>query len=515
MVLQQMQKAGHLTAKEVDSLKQLDLGLQYSNLSKSNETAYFLNQVEQEIHAVLTKVEKETGNKYDLKRDGLIIETTLNANLQKAAINATAEHLSKMQTQLNRLYAGGSSKRELNELANKVAKQNKIDFSDTESKPRFLFSWDDHEGANEKLNLKDSLLHTLKQLHAGILGMNPETGAIECWMGGINFNYYPYDQILAKRQLASTFKPFLYAEALRSGRSPCDYIQNDEIVLNDYDNWTPQNYDGESGGSYSLASALALSKNLPTVHLYFETEQEQLKELWASLGFLEPLNEGPSVILGTNSVSMLELATAYSVFANNGNLVSPYVLERIRNAEGEIIFQKAPTPAQKVMDEEVTAQINEILEKAINEGTGRAIRSRYNINIPLAGKMGTSQSYADAWFVAYNKKLVLVSRVGASFPSVHFKSGAFGSGSSLALPLIALTLQNAMKEQAFRQQQYNAKLNSTSIIDCENFKEDGFIQGIFKSFRKKETSLEKERKKAKKKKKIKGFFKSVFGGKDE
>jgi len=225
-----------------------------------------------------------------------------------------------MQRYFNQLYAKGKSRRNLVQLAQKIAKRKQIDLTDETVKARSLFTWENSDSSME-VSVEDSLLHTLKQLHAGLLGVNPQNGAILTWIGGIDFSHYPYDQVLAKRQLASTFKPILYAEALRSGRKLCDYISNENIVLSDYDNWSPQNYDGSSGGSYSFAAALANSKNLPTVHLYFETQQERLKQLWNDLGFIDPLHEGPSVILGTNSVSMLELAIACSSFANGGKVV--------------------------------------------------------------------------------------------------------------------------------------------------------------------------------------------------
>jgi penicillin-binding protein 1A len=420
------------------------------------------------------------------------------------------DHLAAMQNQLDRLYKSGSSKAELVALAQKVAKQNNVDFSSSSSKKRNLFYWDESTISPPK-TIKDSLLHALSQLHAGMLAMNPQTGAIKMWIGGIDFNYYPYDQILAKRQMASTFKPILYAQAIKDGKSPCDYLSNKPIVLNDYDDWSPQNYDGESGGQYSLAAALANSKNIPTVHLFFETEQNNLAELWKSLGFITPLEKGPSVILGTNSVSMLELATAYSTFANNGYLVDDYAIESIKDKNGNLLYKKSKTIKTRVLADEVAGQINEILEKAINEGTGRAIRSTYGVSIPFAGKTGTSQDFADAWFVGYNSNLVMVSRVGASYPSIHFNNGSLGSGGRLALPLIGKTLAIALKDPNFRKQMQNSTLLSSKLIDCEDYKEDSFIDDVFDIFKKKETSLDKEKKKAKRKRKVKGFFKDLFG----
>ncbi len=510
IVLHQMNKYNYLSNKNLDSINSLPLTLNYSNLIRHGKAPYFVSQVEKELKAILTQVEKSTGVRYDYKKDGLTVNSTLNSNLQLAAQNSLKKHLSKMQKQLDKLYSYGVSKKEITALANKLAARDKIDINDKEEKERRLFYWENQD-SGIRTTVKDSIIHILSQLHAGILALNPNNGAIAAWVGGINFMFYPFDQLLAKRQLASTFKPILYAEALRKGRNLCDYISNEPIELSDYDNWSPSNYDGKSGGSYSLAAALAYSKNIPTVHLYFETELSSLAQLWNNLGFIDNLNEGPSVILGTNSVNALELAVAYSTFANNGKLVNPYTIESIYNQEGELIYKKEETKSERVLDVITTKKINTILEKAINQGTGNAIRNRYGLKFPFAGKTGTSQNYADAWFVGYNKNLLIVSRVGASYPSIHFKSGSLGSGSALALPLTALTLKEAILNDDFRKLMYNSQLNSIGAVGCDDFKEADFVDQIFNVFKKKESSLENEQKRAKKKKKVKGFFKKVFG----
>lgn len=508
-VLLQMNKNGYLNNQQLDSLLKIELQISYSNLALNGKAPYFMQQLKPELDAILKEIEKTTGKKYDYKKDGLQITSTLDQTLQLAGKKAIDLHLSKMQTYMDHLYGKGKSRIELVRLAEKLGKRKQVNLEDTTSKNRTLFQWDKTK-KSERKTIKDSLLHTLKQLHAGILGLNPKNGAILTWIGGIDFSYYPFDQVVAKRQLASTFKPFLYANSLRFGRTPCDYLSNEAIVLNDYDNWSPKNYDGNSGGSYSLAAALAYSKNLPTVHLYFETEQEQLKALWNKLGFIDQLNDGPSVILGTNSVSMLELAVAYSVFANGGKLINPYTIENIKDESGEIIYQKTMKKFSQVLEQKVTAQINSILKKAINEGTGASIRHNYKINLPLAGKTGTSQDYADAWFVGYNRKLLLISRVGASYPNIHFKTGKNGSGSKLALPLVALTLKEALKNDEFESSMQNAQLTSFGPIECPDFKEKDLIDKIFQVFKKNETNLETEQKRAKKKKKVKGILKSIF-----
>lgn len=508
-VIALMQQNQVISKSEKDSLIQLELDLNYKTGGDKIQASYFLNQVEKELQTIL----KQKGLNIDYKSEGLKVYTSIDFNLQQSAAIAMKRHLSKMQNYLDRLMGNGSSKRKLDKLVDKIAARNKLEINSADKKQRALFYWH-AKAAEDSISLRDSLRHVLKQLHAGILGIHPQTGAILCWQGGIDFSHYPFDQILAKRQLASTFKPFLYAQALENGRGLCDYLSNEPIVLNDYDNWSPQNYDKESGGNYALGAALAFSKNLPTVHLYFETEYQQLAAFWSSLGFMDELNKEPSVILGTNSVSMLELANAYAAFANGGRLIQNHCINRIEDAEGNLIFQREHHAFPKVMEKHTADQINEALSMAINRGTGTAIRSNYRISIPLAGKTGTSQDYADAWFVAYNAKLLLVSRVGATYPSIHFNSGAYGSGSKLALPLIGICLQEALRDPSFRKEMYAAQLDQSASYYCEDFKEANIIDGLFEIFRRKDNNLEQERKRAKKKKKVKGFFNSLFGKND-
>lgn len=505
VVLSQMVKYKYLTSEKNDSLKQLPIQLDYSNLSKMDNTAYFLKQVKSESERIVTAYNKRNESQFDLEKDGLIIQTTLNYDLQEHAIRGMNKQLSKMQSLLNRQYLMQPYKKELAALVKRVADREKLLVNDTTRKTRFLFQWDD-EKALDKYTLADSIRHVLTQLHAGVIAMNPNSGGINAYVGGLSHQYYPYDQVRAKRQLASTFKPFLYAAAIEEGFGPCDYLSNDEIVLSDYEDWSPKNYDNESGGEYSLAAALAFSKNIPTLRLFFKIEWEKLEQLWTNLGFEGELSKDPSVIYGTNSVSLLELAGAYSVFANGGKSVRPYLIQSIESKSGELIYKHKAEEKTQILNPSTAEQINEILHKAITEGTGAAIPSRYGIRSQLAGKTGTSQNYADAWFCIYNNEMVLISRVGASLPSIHFSSGNYGSGSRLALPIIGNTLVLEKNKPWL-----NAGLSKSNNIDCENFKEPTELDKFLDIFKSKESNLEKERDKATRKKKRKNFFNKLFG----
>tara|TARA_B100001109_G_scaffold254131_1_gene253184 strand:+ start:3956 stop:6160 length:2205 start_codon:yes stop_codon:yes gene_type:complete len=504
VVLHQMTKYNYLSDAAYDSLKLLPLKLSYLNLSKSNDAPYFLKKVKSEASHILKELEGK-GKQYDIEKDGLKIYTSLDIALQKKAKESIENNLAKAQDLLRKQYQRSPYAQNLQKLVDKLAKQNDLDLKNSTQKERFLFNWNDSSDY-QMANLNDSLKHVLSQLHAGIIGINPQSGAIKAWVGGINFRHYPFDQIVARRQMASTIKPFLYATAISSGSELCDYLSNDPITLQDYENWSPQNYDGEIGGKYSLAAALARSKNIPTLHLFFKVSSDSLKYYWDQLGFIEPLHDEPSAIYGTNSVSLLELAVAYSAFANNGYTVNPYCIQRIETQDGEVIFEHESSKSIRVFEEVVSLKINAALHKAAKNGTGQALYNRYGVTTKWASKTGTSQNFADAWYVAYNHEIVLASRVGASYPNIHFANGSQGSGSALALPLIADCIASSKSEKW-----YYAGLKNLPEIDCEDFIAERDLDKFLKLFQKDSKTLKEAKDKAAKKEKRKGFFKKLLG----
>ncbi len=517
IVLDQMEKYDYINTAIKDSLQLLALKLDYANLESEGPANYFLVLVKRRANEIIEEYNKKNGTDLQLERDGLIIKTTINAQLQNDALNAFNKHLSLMQKQIDKQYQRGESKKQIHKMAEKLLKDNHLN---NDAEKRELFSWDGFY--TDSITALDSIEHSLRSLQAGLIAINPGDGNILAWIGGIDFRTQPYDQILAKRQLASSFKPFLYAAALEEGISPCDYLDNDSIVIEGYDDWSPENYDHTYGGNYSMAGALSRSLNVPTVNLYLKTGYEAVDYLWGKMGFETELHDSPSTALGTGEGSLYEMAIAYSAFANGGERVIPQIILSIEQANGEEIYSAKPTKKINIIEDRTAGIINEILQKAIDEGTGVSIRSRYGITLPLAGKTGTSQNYSDAWFVAYNPSIVIATRVGASSPSIHFNNGSYGSGSKLALPLVALTLVEAQKDKKLRK-----KINKAfdplpyywaEELDCPDFKEDGLFESLFESFRFQnkidEQKIEKEKTKStqkkKKKKKKKSLFKRIF-----
>ncbi len=508
-VLAQMEKYQYITPTLLDSLKLLPIKLNYANLESEGPANYFLVHVKKEASKILDSINKIKKTNYQIDKDGLIINTTLNNTLQNSALKAFNSHLSVMQERIFKQYSNGNYRKKLNKLVLQKLKSLKLKPNDNTKKKRELFSWKGF--LHDSISIKDSIRYTMELLHAGLFAMNPKNGAVKVWVGGIDFRTQQYDQIFAQRQLASTFKPILYATALERGMLPCTYLENDSIVLEAYDDWRPENYDHSIGGEYSLAAALAHSMNIPTVNLFLQIPFEDLNNTWKNLGFKQELINKPSIALGAVSASIYELAIAYSAFANGGYRIKPQIIKSIQTADGKYIYNNKLNKQKdkRVLKESTSQLLSAILQKAVNEGTGIALRSKYNIRIPLAAKTGTSQDYADAWFAAYNPKLVLVTRVGATLPSIHFSSGANGSGSRLALPLIAKTLQPL-------QQKYSATFPLSEAfsdaLSCDDYREttaiselEDFFSRFFKRNKENSTTnnkqTEREIKRAKRKKK--------------
>jgi penicillin-binding protein 1A len=451
VVLNQMEKYGYLDTRSADSLSVLPLNLNYNKFDITGPADYFLVRVRNEADRILKEISAYRGREWDLEKDGLIICTTLDLHLQQAAGEAFKKHLSLMQKRLDEQYSTSSGKRALKEIP-------------------------------------DSLRQMMTTLHAGLLSIDPFTGAIRVWQGGINYKTQPYDQIIARRQLASVFKPFIYAAALEDGMEPCRYLDNDSVTLSEFNNWSPENYNHSYGGKYSLAGALAQSMNIPTFSLFLMIGFDKVDRLWRKMGFSFPLEDTPSLAMGTAEASVLEVALAYASFANGGLMVTPYCIESISAPDGRLLWQHVPVfTDERVLSERSAMLMSAMLQKAIREGTGASVHSVYGVKVPLAGKTGTSQNYADAWFTAFNPGLVMVSRVGASTPSIHFNSGRYGSGSTLALPLVAMTLKKAEADTGLM------KMINTPFpdlppelamaLDCPDFREKNFFDIIFDLFK--------------------------------
>jgi len=475
MVLTLMEKEKYLTKTELDSLRRIPLNLNYENENTEAPAGYFVYQVKKKTQEILESIKSKTGREYDLKKDGLKIYTTLNMQIQQIATEGIHKHLYAMQKLLDNELLNHNKKKQW------YSKQFKLSGADHSVKKNIeVFDW---KGiVTKKMNKTDSLWYYYKMLNASVLITNPTDGAVITWIGGNDFKRLPFDMVMSHRQIASTFKPFLYATALENNISPCTYLKNVQKVYPEYDNWEPQNFDHTSTKDSTVAFwyALAHSMNLPTLDLYFETGREKLINTCDRLHFPSIHDDSPSIALGTLDLSLYEVVRAYGAFANEGEMTEPVMINKITDAKGNVLYKRKDAKTEKVFSEETTEMITAILQKAINQGTGTRIRNQYAIRANLAGKTGTAQDYTNAWFIAYTPNLVVGTWVGATSPEIHFYSGN-GSGSTLALPIVGNVLRAIENNARWRKKYltpFTIPESVTNDINCNPYKETG-IKGFF------------------------------------
>ncbi|MBI9042769.1 transglycosylase domain-containing protein [Lutibacter sp.] len=478
LVLSLMGKEGYLNKNQVDNLQKTPLNLNYENFEIAAPAGYFVYQVKKQTNQILKNIAQKTGKTYHLEQDGLKIYTTLHMEVQKYVTDAIKNHLKKMQFKLDDELSSTSFRKKWYQNQEK-----KPDFVEDDLVKRMVETYDLEGSSIRNMSKLDSLWHYYKMLHAAVLITNPKNGAVIGYVGGNNYRILPFNMVQSHRQIASAFKPILYATALENGISPTSYLENEEQEYPEYEGWKPQNFDHQSTPDQRVAfgHALANSMNLPTVDLYFKVGNKQLQQTITKLGFPKLKDEAPSVALGTLDVSLEEIVKAYGTFANKGMLTDLKMIEKITDVHGVVIYENKSITSTAVFNQYATQNITAILQKAINEGTGTKIRNQYGIQSNVAGKTGTAQNYSNAWFLAYTPNLVIGTWVGASTPDVHFYSGN-GSGSSLALPIAATVLKKMEGNKTLKNEYlvpFNISEDIYSNLEVEPFQEKG-IDGFFK-----------------------------------
>lgn len=492
VVLSQMAKYEKITEQEADSLQALPLETRYNNLSVNNPTGYFLARVRKEATALLDGLTKPDGEPWDLEKDGLQIVTTLHGGLQEAAIKARREHLQRLQQTFDRQWPYLVKQRAVQALLQKeltgsvsyttleragLSKQAILD-SLAVPRPVLLFNWD--KPLRDTVSITDSVTHYLKMLQAAVYAIRPRTGAVLVYVGGNSFEYLPYDLVTSTHQAASTFKPFVYAAALRKGISPCEWLDNEPLVFPQYQSWSPENYDGSTGGLYSLKGALGLSMNLPTVNLYQLTGHDALLETVQRMGLTNRLPVLPAVALGSESYSLENLVASYAVFATAGARPKPYMIQEIRTADGEVLYRHRQQSPRPVLEPEVAMLMQQLLKGVVDNGTAAALKAAYQLPGDWAGKTGTAQDYGDAWFIGFNTDIVMGVWVGGRYPAIHMTSG-MGSGAAAALPIFGRTLSQRWYRRG------GPSLNTTfpalsdslaATLDCEWYREENFLDKV-------------------------------------
>lgn len=476
VVLDRMQRYGHIDKATCDSLKQLPFKLNYQPENSGDGLApYFREHLRVEVERILEGFEKPNGDPYNLYTDGLKIYTTINAQFQGYAEKAVREHLPKLQETFNKEWKNGKpwgddsvlqdlkkrSPRYQNMKAEGASEKEIDEAFNTPVKMR-VFNWKNDEDVREMTPM-DSIKYYLSMINVGFLAIEPQTGLVRTWVGGIDYRYFQYDHVKARRQIGSTFKPIVFAQALRMGMRPCDYTSG---ALVSYDNnelknggngvsalavnetippereadiWTPRNSDGEYSNAYSMEGALSKSVNTVAVKTIMRTGVKSVRQLAKDMGFQGDLPQDASIALGTGQASLMEMLQVFGTFADRGQRPEIHYLDRIETADGQVLVSfDRPNPKQfpQVLSPLHADMMSQMLRSVVDRGTASRVRWENGLyNVELAGKTGTTQNQSDGWFIGYSSNLIAGVWIGASLPSVHFKSLYTGQSSATAVPI--------------------------------------------------------------------------------
>lgn len=534
IVFQQMERNNFISQKELDSLKAIPLKLDYTPDSHREGLAtYFRAYLQQFMRKWTSENLKEDGSKYDIFRDGLRIYTTIDSRLQKIGEESVAAHISNLQKEFflqNTPEANPTApfldlrEGEIDTLLQTTARRSerwrkmKSSGKDEETiweafqKPvkMEVFSWKgDRDTVMSPL---DSIRYYKHFLRASMMSMNPLTGHVKAWVGGFNYKHFQYDQVKqGRRQIGSTFKPFLYATAIDQLRlSPCDILPDalfciEPLKHGNVDAWCPKNSGNKYGQMRSLKNALANSVNTVSARLMDRVGPRPVVNLARKMGITSYLPKVPSIALGTPDISLFEMVGAYCTFANKGIYVKPIMISRIEDKNGAILFEVVPETTDVLSQESAYVTID-LLKGVTESGSGIRLRHQgadehnyayknvvtgypYEFKNPIAGKTGTTQNQSDGWFMGMVPNLVTGVWVGGEDRAVHFEDIAFGQGATMALPIWAMYMKGAyaIPELGISAEDFEAPEELTIPIDCtqqnptdslldENKKED--LEGL-------------------------------------
>jgi len=444
VVIDQMVKSEYLTADEAQKYKEKPLGVKYRLISYDQGPApYFMEKLKPELLEWCENNTNENEEPYNLYTDGLKITTTIDYNLQYYAQQSVKEYMKNLQKVFDNHWKSRDIFKENPKiLQSAVQNLNTSGASYKDELKKYdtkinatLFTWDGLQDAS--ITRLDSLKHYLKLLNAGFIAIDPHDASLKAWVGGIDYRFFKYDHVTAPRQTGSTFKPFVYLTALEEGISADEYFVNMYKVYEEYNDWAPRNSHDEYGGYYSMKGALAKSLNTVSVEVLLEAGIDETIEVAEDLGITADLPDYPSLALGVASISLKEIVEAYAGIVNDGKPVKTNYLVEIADKNGKVLetFHHEPETEPVVAPENCRAVIN-MLEAVVSEGTGRGIRTIYNIPGDFAGKTGTTQDNSDGWFIGITPNLVTGCWVGADDPRVHFRTTTYGQGAYMALPIV-------------------------------------------------------------------------------
>lgn len=514
VVLNQMNRNGFISEVELDSLKQIPLTIDYTPDSHREGLAtYFRAYLQQFMRKWTKNNPKPDGTKYDIFRNGLRIFTTLDSRLQEIGEKAVNAHMANLQEEFflqNTPEANPTAPfLDLREGEIDTLLQNKARRSERWRKMRAsgkdedaiwasfqkpvemeVFSW---KGDRDTLmSPLDSIRYYKHFLRASMMSMNPLTGHVKAWVGGFNYKHFQYDQVYqGRRQIGSTFKPFLYATAIDQLRlSPCDILPDalfciEPMKHGNVDAWCPKNSGDKYGQMRTLKNALANSVNTVSARLMDRVGPRPVINLARKMGITSYLPAVPSIALGTPDISLLEMVGAYSTFANKGIYVKPIMISRIEDKNGTVLFEVVPE-TKDVLSQESAYVTIDLLKGVTEAGSGIRLRHQgadennyayknvvtgypYQFENPIAGKTGTTQNQSDGWFMGMVPNLVTGVWVGGEDRAVHFEDIAFGQGATMALPIWAIYMRDAyaIPELGISMEDFEPPEVLSIPIDCQ------------------------------------------------
>ncbi|QXP73220.1 transglycosylase domain-containing protein [Tenacibaculum sp. AHE15PA] len=516
-VFSQMEKNGVITEEEKDSLQKTPLRINFTPESHSDGLAtYFRENLKQRLKKWAKENPKDNGEAYNIYKDGLKVYVTIDSRMQKYAEEASREHMSNLQS-----YFFEEQKRnktapfydlDKKEILNnmKRAKRRSVRYkrmkingkSEKEIEKSFntdvdmrVFSW---KGDRDTVMTPyDSIRYYKHFLRSGLVSIEPQTGHIKAWVGGISNKYFKYDAVeQQKRQVGSTFKPFVYATAINQLKmSPCDQLPNIlyTIPKEKYGmpkDWTPENTSPDYGEMVTLKQGLAGSLNTISAQLIDKVSPVNVARLAESAGITTKIEANPSIALGAIDLSLIEMVSAYSTFANKGLRVSPMMITRIEDKNGTVLEEFIPE-TKEVLSEESSYVILDLMKGVTTGGSGIRLWSAgkrpgyitghpYNLKNPIAGKTGTTQNQSDGWFMGIVPNLVTGVWTGGEDRATHFAGIAKGQGAAMSLPTWALFMKKCYADESLNisQEDFEKPSEALSInVNCDEVKEEDVKEG--------------------------------------
>lgn len=500
-VLSQMVKYEYLTQQQYDSLAAIPINMsRYSpQTHNEGEATYFREFIRSFMKDWCKQHKKPDGGYYDVHKDGLRIYTTIDSRMQRYAEQAVAEHMGK---EIQPAFFKELSRRKNHSPFVKVSEKQIETYllsamrqseryknmrdegkSDAEIRKAFnekvsmrVFTW---QGAKDTIMSPwDSLLYYKSFLNAGLMSVEPGTGHVKAYVGGINYRYFKYDNVTqSRRQIGSTFKPFVYTCAMMNGVTPCTQVPNSEVCFENADgtDWCPKNStDARKDEMVTLKWALANSVNYVSAYLMkYYTSPEDVISLVRKMGVKSDIPAVPAICLGTPDLSVAEMAGAMATFPNRGEYVEPIFITRIEDNKGMVLATFSPE-RNEAIDAQTAYLTVELMKGVVDGGTGGRLRYKYGITYPVAGKTGTTQNNSDAWFIGMTPKLVTAVWVGGEMRSIHFNNMTYGQGAAAALPIWGLYMKKVYEDPKinFFKGNFDTPANLSVEMDCSKYQQE-------------------------------------------